>query len=81
MATGGGGAPVTRNLRRGVQDVQREVRKVVRWFIRVEGGRRPRMAMAARSSAMAAMATRLRQRHSGYEQGVQGARMGGRRGW
>jgi hypothetical protein len=29
----------------------------------------------------AAMATRLRQWHSGCEQGVQGARMGGRRGW
>jgi hypothetical protein len=36
--------------------VQREVRKVVRWFVRAEGGRRPRMAVTARSSAMAAMA-------------------------
>jgi hypothetical protein len=60
MAVGGGGAPVTSDLRRGAWEVQREVRKVVRWFVWAEGGWRPRMAVAALSSAMAAMATQLR---------------------
>jgi hypothetical protein len=52
MAAGGGGAPVSSDWMRGAREVQREVREVVRWFIRAEGGRRPRMAVAARSSAM-----------------------------
>jgi hypothetical protein len=59
MAAGGGGAPVSSDWMRGAREVQREVREVVRWFIRAEGGRRPRMAVAARSSAMAAMAAAL----------------------
>jgi hypothetical protein len=32
---------VTSGLRRGAREVQREVREVVRWFVRAEGGQRP----------------------------------------
>jgi hypothetical protein len=32
---------VTSGLRRGAREVWREVREVVRWFVRAEGGQRP----------------------------------------
>jgi hypothetical protein len=58
-AAGGGGAPATEAADEGAREVQREVRKMVRWFIRAKGSRRPRIAVAARSSAMAGCAPAL----------------------